>query len=88
MGYQYKPGDRVRVIDCFEEYHNYKMLSQDFGVVVKKSFKARKPFEGKTVTVIGYVLNRYVIEEAPRSILWTDEMFLGLANQLSCKSLL
>lgn len=88
MGYQYKPGDRVRVIDCFEEGHAYKMLSQDFGVVVKKSFKARKPFEGKTVTVIGYVFNRYVIEEAQNNILWTDEMFLGLANSLSCKSLL
>ena len=88
MGYQYKPGDRVRVIDCFEEGHDYKMLSQDFGVVVKKSFKARKPFEGKTVTIMGYVFDRYVIEEAPNNILWTDDMFLGLANLFSCKSLL
>lgn len=88
MGYQYKPGDRVRVIDCFEEGHNYKMLSQDFGVVVKRSFKARKPFEGKTVTIMGYVFDRYVIEEAPNNILWTDDMFLGLANLFSCKSLL
>lgn len=75
------------MIDCFEEGHDYKMLSQDFGVVVK-NFKARKPFEGKTVTIIGYVFNRYVIEEAQNNILWTDEMFLGLANPLSCKSLL
>lgn len=88
MGYQYKPGDTVRVIDCFEEGHNYKMLSQDFGVVVKRSFKARKPFEGKTVTIMGYVFDRYVIEEAPNNILWTDDMFLGLANLFSCKSLL
>ncbi len=88
MGYQYKPGDRVRVIDCFEEGHDYKMLSQDFGVVVKRSFKARKPFEGKTVTIMGYVFDRYVIEEAPNNILWTDDMFLGLANLFSCKSLL
>ena len=88
MEYQYKPGDRVRVIDCFEKGHNYKMQSKDFGVIVKKSFKARKPFEGKTVTVIECVFNRYVIEEAPYNILWTDEMFLGLANPLSCKSLL
>ena len=88
MGFKYKPGDRVRVIDCFEEDHNYKMLSQDFGVVVKRSFKARKPFEKKIVTINGYVFDRYVIEEAPNNILWTDEMFLGLANPLYCKSLL
>lgn len=53
MGYQYKPGDRVRVIDCFEEYHNYKMLSQDFGVVVKNLLKQENLLRGKLLRSLG-----------------------------------
>lgn len=88
MGYQYKPGDRVRVIDCFEEGHDYRMRSQDCGVIVKRTFKAREPFEGKIVTIAGYVFHRYIIEETPNNVLWTDEMFTGRERSLSCKSLL
>jgi hypothetical protein len=88
MGYQYKPGDRVRVIDCFEEGHDYRMQSQDCGVIVKRTFKAREPFKGKIVTIAGYVFRRYIIEETPNNVLWTDEMFTGRERSLSCKSLL
>lgn len=88
MGYQYKPGDRVRVIDCFEEGHDYRMRYQDCGVIVKRTFKTREPFKGKIVTIAGYVFHRYIIEETSNNVLWTDEMFSGLAKPFSCQSLL
>ena len=88
MGYQYKPSDRVRVIDCFEEGHDYRMQSQDCGVIVKRTFKTREPFKGKIVTIAGYAFHRYIIEETPNNVLWTDEMFTGRERSLSCKSLL
>lgn len=88
MRYEYKPGDRVRVIDCFEEGHNYRMRYQDCGVIVKRTFKTREPFKGKIVTIDGYAFHRYVIKEISHEILWTDDMFVGRERSLSCKSLL
>lgn len=91
MGYYYKPGDRVRVVDSIKCGYKYFMRS---GPEVYEAFQAvgytyedRKPIFGKTVTISGYYMNKYLIEELPDTV-WTDEMFAGFAKPFLCKSLL
>ena len=91
MGYHYKPGDRVCVIDSIKCGYKYFMRS---GPEANEAFQAvgytyedRKPIFGKTVTIRGYYMNKYLIEELPGTV-WTDEMFAGFSKPFSCKSLL
>lgn len=90
MDYRYKPGDRVVVINGIQESGNYYMRSgSQFPLanvicVSESTIRARKALEGTVVTILEYYRNRYIIKEADRKILWTDDMFVGLANETEC----
>lgn len=90
MDYRYKPGDRVVVINGIQESGDYYMRSgsryppSNVICVSEASIRARKALEGTVVTILEYCRNRYIIKEADRKILWTDDMFVGLANETEC----
>ena len=90
MDYLYKPGDRVVVINGIQEGIDYHMRSGSrfqLGNVIcvnEGSIRARKALEGTVVTILEYCRNRYVIKETEQKILWTDDMFVGLANEKEC----
>lgn len=90
MDYRYKPGDRVVVINDIRECKDYYMRSGSWYppsnviCVSEASIRARKALEGTVVTILEYCRNRYVIKEANRKFLWTDDMFVGLANEKEC----
>lgn len=90
MDYRYKPGDRVVVINEIRECKNYYMRSgsqyppSNVICVSEASIHARKALEGTVVTILEYCRNRYVIKEMNRKFLWTDDMFVGLANEKEC----
>ena len=90
MDYRYKPGDRVVVINGIQENKGYYMrsggsfLSHNVIYVSEASIRTRKALEGTVVTILEYFHNRYVIKETEQKILWTDDMFVGLANEKEC----
>lgn len=90
MEYRYKPGDRVVVIDGIQEGEYYHMNSgadypQNITICVSEgTIRTRKALEGTVVTILEYFRNRYIVKEADRKILWTDDMFVGLANEGEC----
>ena len=89
----YKPGDKVRVIDHFVKEHEYRMVSGPgcgCATTVKWSYEERSRLAGSIVTISEYCDNeRYQIKETGRRMNWTDEMFVGLAdNECYCESLL
>ena len=94
MDYRYKPGDRVVVINEIRENEKYYMRSGSEYPLVnaicvnESTIRARKALEGTVVTILECCRNRYVIKETNRKFLWTDDMFVGLANSLTCRSLL
>lgn len=89
MDYKYKPGDRVRVIDKFEKGENHYMSSGKCSILtIGVSLPTRKRLAGKIVTISGYRLDGYTIEESNRNIIWTDDMFIGMTKCLVCRSLL
>lgn len=89
MDYKYKSGDRVRVIDKFEKGKNHYMSSGKHSILtIGGSLPTRKRLAGKIVTISGYRLEGYTIEESDRNIIWTDDMFVGAAKCLVCRSLL
>lgn len=94
MNYRYKPGDRVVVINEIRENEKYYMRSGSEYPLVnaicvnESTIRARKALEGTVVTILECCRNRYVIKETDRKFLWTDDMFVGLANSITCRSLL
>lgn len=90
MDYRYKPGDRVVVINGIQEGKDYYMRSGDrfrlgnMICVSEGSIRIRKALEGSVVTILEYCRNRYIIKETNQKILWTDDMFVGLANEKEC----
>lgn len=90
MDYRYKPGDRVVVINGIQERKEYYMRSGSQSplanviCVSESTIRARKALEGTVVTILEYCRNRYIIKETDRKILWTDDMFVGLANETEC----
>lgn len=88
MEYRYKPGDRVRVIDKFEQGRNYFMSSGKRILTIGASLPTRKRLAGKIVTISGYRLDGYTIEESDMHIIWADDMFVDAAKCLVCRSLL
>lgn len=90
MDYRYKPGDRVVVINDIRECKDYYMRSgsrfplTNVIYVSESTIRTRKALEGTVVTILEYCRNRYIIKEADRKILWTDDMFVGLANETEC----
>lgn len=91
MGYHYKLGDRVRVVDSIKCGYKYFMRSgpeaNEAFQVVGYTYEDRKPIFGKTVTISGYYMNKYLIEELPDTV-WTDEMFVDSMKPFCCRSLL
>ena len=88
---RYKVGDKVRLIDNFVQYRDYFMRDQnneprDF-ITVKWSLQDRMRLAGKVVTIseAGFY---YRIEEDGTRKHWTDDMFVGTAKCLVCRSLL
>lgn len=91
--WRYKPGDKVRVIDHFVKEHEYHMVSGPgcgCTTTVKWSYEERSRLAGSIVTISEYCDNeRYQIKETGCRMNWTDEMFVGLAdNECYCESLL
>ena len=90
MDYRYNPGDRVVVINEIRESAEYYMRSgSEYPLanaicVSESTIRARKALEGTVVTILEYCRNRYVIKEMERKFLWTDDMFVGLANEREC----
>lgn len=88
---RYKVGDKVRLIDNFEQRRIYYMrgLSNRPGVsvTIKWSLEERMKLAGKIVT-IAEVGEYYRIEEDNHYKTWTDDMFVGTANHFTCRSLL
>lgn len=88
---RYKVGDKVRLIDNFEQVRIYYMrgLSNRPGVsvTIKWSLEERMKLAGKIVT-IAEVGEYYRIEEDNHYKIWTDDMFVGTANHFTCRSLL
>lgn len=90
MEYRYKPGDRVVVINGIQESADYYMRSgslyphRNVICVSESTIRTRKALEGTVVTILEYCRNRYVIKETDKKILWTDDMFIGLANENEC----
>lgn len=52
------------------------------------SLPTRKQLAGKIVTISGHRLDGYTIEESDKNTIWSDDMFVGLANPFTCRSLL
>ena len=88
MDYKYKLGDRVRVINKFEPGKNHYMSSGKSILTIGVSLPTRRHLAGKVGTISGYRLNGYTIEESNKDIIWSDDMFVGLANPFTCRSLL
>lgn len=88
MDYKYKLGDRVRVIDKFEPGKNHYMSSGKPILTIGVSLPIRRRLAGKVVTISGYRLDGYTIEESSKDTIWSDDMFVGLANPFTCRSLL
>ena len=88
MDYKYKLGDRVRVINKFEPGKNHYMSSGKSILTIGVSLPTRRHLAGKVVTISGYRLNGYTIEESNKDIIWSDVMFGGLANPFTCRSML
>lgn len=88
MDYKYKPGDRVRVIDKFEPGKRHCMSSGKGILTIGVSLPIRKRLAGKIVTISGYRLDGYTVEESNKDIIWSDDMFVGMANPFTCRSLL
>lgn len=91
--WRYKPGDKVRVIDHFVQEHEYHMVSgpgRGCATTVRYTYKDRSELAGSVVTISEYTDNdRYRIKETGCRMNWTDEMFVGLAdNEYYCESLL
>ena len=90
MDYRYKPGDRVVVINEIRESEEYYMRygsgypPANAICVSESTIRTRKALEGTVVTILEYCRNRYVIKETDRKFLWTDDMFVGLANESEC----
>ncbi len=88
---RYKVGDKVRLIDNFVQFENYYMRDQNnnpgYSITIKWSLKDRMKFAGKIVT-ISQVGGYYKIEEDESRKNWSDDMFVGTAKCLVCRSLL
>lgn len=86
----YQPGDRVVVINEIRENEEYYMRSGsqsplDNAICVNEcTIRTRKALEGTVVTILEYRRNRYIIKETNQKILWTDDMFVGLAKETEC----
>lgn len=87
-GYRYKPGDKVHVIDEFKAGKRHYMYSGKYILTIGVSLPIRKRLAGKVVTILGYRLDGYTIEESDRNTIWSDDMFVGLTNSITCQSLL
>lgn len=99
MDWRYKPGDKVivaRIIQGKDYYMhsgpnmNYSWQN-GYGITITSStIGQRKDLEGEAVTIKNHYHNRYLIDEVNGRILWTDDMFLGLADdgECYCESLL
>lgn len=92
--YRYSPGDRVQVIPEFEPKTYYYMRSGEQANVERQGtgvrvIPDRLKFQGKIVT-IGRIssFNSYKIKEDGGSNVWTDDMFIGLAEGVKFESLL
>lgn len=93
MDWRYKPGDKVRVIDHFVQEHEYHMVSgpgRGCATTVRHTYEDRSELADSVVTISEYTDNeRYRIKETGCRMNWTDEMFVGLAdNEYYCESLL
>lgn len=88
---RYKVGDKVRMIDNFEQGKIYYMrgLSNKpgYSLTIKWSLNERMELAGKIVT-ISEVGEYYRIEEDGHCKHWTDDMFVGAAKCFICRSLL
>lgn len=90
MDYRYKPGDHVVVINEIQEGKDYYMRHEGASLhcevicVNECTIRTRKALEGTVVTILEYRRNRYIIKETNQKILWTDDMFVGLANEKEC----
>lgn len=88
MDWRYKPGDKVRVIDHFVKEREYNMVSgpgRGCFTTVKWSYEERSRLADSIVTISGYYENqRYQIKETGCRMNWTDEMFVGLADESEC----
>lgn len=87
-GYRYKPGDKVRAINKFKAGGCHYMASGVCILTIGVSLPTRRRLAGKVVTISGYRLDGYTIEESDKSIIWSDDMFVGREHSFSCKSLL
>ena len=76
------------MIDKFEPGKNHYMSSGKSILTIGVSLPTRKRLAGKVVTISGYRLNGYTIEESDKNTIWSDDMFVGLANPFTCRSLL
>lgn len=88
MDYLYKPGDKVRLIDHFVKEREYRMVSgPGYGctTTVKWTYEERSRLAGSIVTIAGYYESgHYRIKETGGRMCWTDEMFVGLADESEC----
>lgn len=88
---RYKVGDKVRMIDNFvlNEYYYMRYQNNKTGsfIRIKWSLEERMELAGKIVT-ISEVGEYYRIEEDDYRKHWTDDMFVGTAKCLVCRSLL
>lgn len=93
MDFKYKPGDQVQVqANAFYKDDRYHMLSgpltdklaENTVTISERTIDIRNSLLGKIVTIEGYAFNRYVIKECRNTVLWTDDMFVGLANEKEC----
>lgn len=80
---KYKPGDKVRVRADLSPSIDYKMENSDAtDTAVGRMLK----YKGKVVTIeeINKLTKKYILKETGGH--WTDEMFEGLAEEISQKS--
>ena len=88
MDWRYKPGDKVLVMYHFVKEREYNMVSgpgRGCFTTVKWSYEDRSRLADSIVTISGYYENqRYQIKETGCRMNWTDEMFVGLADESEC----
>lgn len=84
--YRYKPGDKVLVKD-FLMNNTYAMESGPSNGIKVGVASDMLRHCGKIVTIKGYRLNRYTVQEDAHNRVWTDQMFESVGG-VSFQSLL
>ena len=83
----YKPGDRVVVVSKMDHNRRYGMNGEPEDEKMGSYIEAREEFFGETLTIKKVHKQYYEVEDLGSMWIWTDEMFVGLEEDVQTDSL-